>query len=278
MLTHFSAGPDALEYRVVSSGCINGKCPVLVELVRDGKELDSRELEVAGTSSSFEPAEAGFQDGVGDPAWPEKNVAFWVSGDPEEEMGLAVRPVKLSAGQIGILIDQRAGFEHLKRFHALLAVKDDKLMEVWKAADGAAGPTFTSTALVETQQRTQMLVFYSGLFYPQDQSDTLAVQGVGWDLSKGKMTSRTVALEIMTLGSYAAPQEAQRARRKYRACGVELWVLPSHGLDAASKGKFVLATFATTAVHAEAANASLKRCATHAVIDRKRIVREAFQF
>lgn len=130
--------PDnTLQYEVSIGTCVQKECPVLISLLEAGKMLDQARAEWASTTRTPMREEVSLGWGVGDPAGPPEGITAWMTGEEEGYLGTAVRGVALSAGIHGLLIDQRSGFEHIKRHHELFVHQDRRLRRAWSAAEGA---------------------------------------------------------------------------------------------------------------------------------------------
>ena len=275
-LASIPAGRGDLRYEVTAGPCVKRECPIVVALLNGSRALDTRVLEKKSSSSKFEKTELERGYGVGDPAHLNTGITVWRSGgDDEDEMTLAVRPFRLAPDLTGILIDQRTGFEHVKRWHTLLAANDNKLVELWKGSEGA-GPTYSTTAPVESSGGRQALLFYSVFFYPgNDAPDKLRIDVLAYDPRSGRMSPYKAELNGLTLGPYKTVAETRQTRSQFKSCGAMLWVLPASGFPDGKDSGYVLATVASTRGAAEAVEAELKKCAPTAKFSAFRLERDS---
>ena len=166
----------------------------------------------------------------------------WRSGDDEDETILSIRPFRLSHELTGILIDERQGFEHVKRWHALLAANGNKLVELWKGAEGA-GPTYSTTAQVALPDGRQGLLFYSVFLNPDNTApDKLRIEALTYESKTGKMIPYQAELNGLTVGPYDTVAAARQARALKRSCGPALWVLSASAAPGAPRAGYMLAT------------------------------------
>ena len=116
-----------------------------------------------------------------------------MTGEEEDYVGTAVRAVALSAGMHGLLIDQRSGFEHLKRHHELFVHYDRHLQRAWSAAE-RGGPAWTSTAIASTRDGRQAVVLFEGFRAPlPDDADTLKISWLQWDDTRQALVPQPAA-------------------------------------------------------------------------------------
>lgn len=270
------AGGD-LRYEVAAGNCVQRECPVVVLLLGGSHTFDHRALEKSSSSSNFTKRVAKREDGVGDPAHLNASVTVWGSGDEDDDATvLAVRPFRLTRDFTGILIDQRTGFEHVKRWHTLLAAKDNKLIELWKGSEGA-GPTYSTAAVIETPDGRQALLFYSVFFYPGDEApDKLHIEALVYDAGRGRMAPYNSEMSIVRLGPYPSVAEARGARSACKSSGVSLWVLPAKGFPHGRDDEYVLVTVASTRVAGRAAEAELRKCLPSAKLSLFGLKRDSF--
>lgn len=260
------------EYEVSSGPCVKRKCPIAVSLLAGGRTIDRRMLEMNSSSQTFEKRALDRWDGVGDPAHFRSTIVAWHSGDDEDETVLAVSLFRLAPGLTGILIDQRAGFENIKRRHVLFAARNNRLVELWKRSEGP-GPTYSTTVPVDVPGGRQELLFYSAFLYPEnDAPDRLLIESVIYDAATGRMIPYSADLNGLTLGPFRTVADARTQRAKYQRCEPSLWVLPAKGFR--GEGGYMLATVASTPASAQAAEVELKKCAPAAKFSAFRMKRD----
>lgn len=237
------ATPDnTLQYEVAIGACMLKECPVLISLVEAGKVLDQTHTKWASTTRKPMREDITPGWGVGDPAGPPEGLRAWMTGEEEDYVGTAVRAVALSAGMYGLLIDQRSGFEHMKRSHALFVHQDRRLQRAWSAAEGA-GPAWTSTAITAAKNGHEAVVFFEGLRYPlPDEADTLKPVWLQWDHARQTVVPQPAATAIDTsvIRGFETIGAARAAQSAQRDCLGAFWVLPATRVDTAGKDGFVL--------------------------------------
>jgi len=238
------ATPDnTLQYEVAIGGCMLKECPVFISLVDAGRVLDQTHTRWASTTRKPMREDITPGWGVGDPAGPPEGMRAWGTGEDEDYVGTAVRVVALSAGMYGLLIDQRSGFEHLRRHHELFVHSDRHLQRAWSAAE-RAGPAWTSTAIASTREGREALVFFEGFRDPPpDQADTLKISWLQWDDASQALVPRPAAASIdaSVIRGFETIGAARSAQSAQRECLGAFWALPATRVDGAGKAGFVLA-------------------------------------
>jgi hypothetical protein len=136
----------AFRYRVAVGNCRDESCAIVVHLAKDGRDIDHKQLSWKVSAARFELTELSAGDGAGDPLNPDKSIPAWTAGEESDATTLAIRPIHLTATLRGILLDQRVGFEHVKRQHTIIAALNGKLRVLWAASDGS-GPTYSTPRL-----------------------------------------------------------------------------------------------------------------------------------
>jgi hypothetical protein len=232
-----------LHYEVSIGPCVEKACPVLISLLEAGKVLDRTHAKWASTTREPAPDEIRLGWGVGDPAGPPEGTTAWKTGEEEAYLGTAVRVVVLSPQTNGLLIDQRAGFEHVKRHHELFAHGDRRLQRVWSAGEGA-GPAWTSTAIAPAGDGREAVVFFEGFRYPtSDEPDTLKSTRLQWNDASHGMAPQPAepSIEASVIRGFKTVAAARQAKTAQRECLGAYWVLPATSVGATPKDGFVLA-------------------------------------
>lgn len=264
ILTRLPASTDAsLVFEVAIGACVNQDCPVLISLSRGDTLLDQKRTE--WSSRTTEPTQEELDPGwgAGDPVGPAA-VTAWSTGEEEGYLGTAVRPVLLSVDTHGLLIDQRTGFEHLKRRHELYVVLDNKLERVWEAAEGA-GPAWTSTAIVPLKDDRQGILYFNGFLYPLHTTpDQLEISLLAWEPRDRKLKKQPqFTVQAVVVAGYTSVAAAQRARTAQPECLGLFWVLPATRLSGAASGRYVLALPGSSAANLKKALQQTTACIKH---------------
>jgi hypothetical protein len=248
-----------LTYEVAIGECVKNECPVLVSLLDGQKLLDQNRTEWASTTREPRPEKLEPGWGVGDLPDAGAGVPAWATGDEEKYVGTAVRVLSLANGVVGLLIDQRTGFEHIKRRHELFAAVNGKVVKVWQAGEGS-GPVSTSTAIVKTDVGSEAVVFFEGFAYPSGgRPDTMTATTFAWEA--GKIAERRSPVSAAVIGGFATVQAARRFQTQNQACAGWYWVLPASRFEGAGEGPFVLALPSATADRARARSTQASQCA-----------------
>ena len=250
----------AVRFELVIERCIDAQCPVAIHLVKEGSVIDSYTLPWPSPSQETSPEDLDPQWGAGDPLLGLPNIKAFASGEETSYISMVSRSVRLSSSRYGVLVTQRAGWEHVKHQHVLLIEEGGKLRVAWTADEGA-GPTWSSTNLASGGGETQHLLIYSGFQYPDArQADSFSVATLVWDEAQAKMVDATAsdstALQWVEADpSYGTITAAQRARVKMAECVAPLlWVVEKG--SGGTQRRYVLSTLTQ---HADQAAAELQR-------------------
>ncbi|HYK36824.1 hypothetical protein [Alloacidobacterium sp.] len=217
-------------------------------------------MDMESSSASYEKDALEQGDGAGDPSYLRQDVAVWSSGDEESETTLAIFPFRLAQGLDGILIDQRYGFEHVKRRHVLLGAKNNKLIELWKGTEGA-GPTYSTTAAVNIAGGREALLFYNFFSNPvNDAPDKLRIQALAYDAATGTMAPYSTEFSVLAIGPFRTIADARKQYAAKNSCSPWLWVLPAKEFEKPAGSGYVLATVASTSEIAKSIKAEARKC------------------
>jgi hypothetical protein len=232
-----------------------------VSLLEGERTAGEYDLTWKGASRDVSLDPATRSSGAGDPLRADPTIKIWRSGTEADAVSTAARLLSLAPGLNGLLIDQRAGFEHVKREHSLYAALDGKLVRIWTASEGA-GPTWSTTAIVNAGDDRQGVVHYEAFIYPSDdQPDKLRATALVWDPVQRKMVSYNTRFYGLASDPFDSIAAARHARADFRQCHVALWVLPAGSFPDRADSGFVLAAMGSDQKASEAAAAALKQCA-----------------
>lgn len=257
--TVFASGPagTGLRWQAGLAPCKEGRCPVTIWLLENGKVIDSVATARPASSAQVrrEAIEAGW--GAGDPAATDPNAMVWASGEEERYTGIVVRPVNLPATP-AVLVDQLTGFEHLRRHHELFVIRERKLSRVWTGEEGA-GPAWTSTAIVPAGD-AQAILYYDGFRYPTPaQPDKLEITLLRWENSALARSAVPDARRALVTGAFPNAQTAHRERDANRKCLAAFWVLPAEQFPG-RPGRYLLALPAASRQTLDQRLDALKAC------------------
>jgi hypothetical protein len=253
------ATPDGKRtYEVAIGECSGNECPMLVSLLEGEKVVDQSRTEWASTDREPRPDELEPGWGVGDLVGKPAAVTVWATGDEEKYLGTAIRVVSLADGVIGLLIDQRTGFEHIKRRHELFVVTDGKLVKAWQKGEGA-GPVSSTTAIAKTDGGSEAVVYFEGFAHSGNRPDTMKAVTIAWD--GGRVVERQAPVPAAAIGGFPTVQAARRYQAQNKECAGWYWVLPASQFDGADQQGFALALPSATRQGAEARSAEISQCA-----------------
>jgi hypothetical protein len=224
-----AAGADGWFYGLVPGNCIDGRCAAIIQLRQGAKLLDTFRLGFAASARELR------RDGDDQ----NNHATAWTAGTEEGTVTTVLRPIRLSSTNFALLIDQTAGFDHLKRRHDILGREANRLRRFWESVEGA-GPTWSAVEIIPTPGgRADEIIELQG-FSPGDASpDTLSVNRLVWDENRREWLKRTVeTIPAIVVGEFVGVLAARKASLK--ACLSGYWVLPAEAFGG-EPGHFVLA-------------------------------------
>ncbi len=182
----------------------------------------------------------------------------WSAGEEEGTVTASARLLALpgTAAPPAVLVDQRAGFEHLKRRHTVYAVVEGKIKKVWSRAE-PAGPQVSWVLAPPGRPPVHLSVFLQ----PDGSGpDKLAAHELVWNGARSLLAERGGASGLMGVvaGTYGSVADAQAARSA--ACLAEYWVIDTQPLKWTLPQRYALLLPASQRSAASAEVARLKRC------------------
>lgn len=232
------AGQVNTTFALVAGSCIEKRCAAEIELVVNGQRLDAVPLEFAASDVKLVAKADDTSFASNQP------LTTYTAGDEEGAVTTAMQPIRLSAERSGLLVQQAAGFEHVKRRRDVFIVEEKKLRRIWSKQDGS-GPVRSYADVVALGANGDEIVLIEGASNAPNQADEVAVQRLVWDESAKTLQVLPVALmAAMIVGNFA---NAEAARSKYSdACFANFWLLRGDQVGEKSK-RFVLALLAPDA-------------------------------
>jgi hypothetical protein len=235
--------------------CVGNECPIAISLVEGSAIIDRTSAEWAASTREpvTEDVEHGW--GAGDPAAAPADLVAWATGEEERYVGTAVRPVRLAPNLTGVLIDQRSGFEHVKRHHALFIANGRRIERVWDVGE-SAGPEWTSVAIVPASNGHDAIVLFRGFRYPaSDRTDSLSATILSWNPAEGQLVERADDAQIhaAVIGGFPSVGATRQAKSADTDCLGPFWVLPNARFADRQESGFVLALPSVSADQARAA-------------------------
>jgi hypothetical protein len=247
-----------LSFGLAPGACADGKCAAVVQLLDNGKVIDTSPLDFAASASPLNRGAVEKIMGAGDPLEAAKQLPAWTAGDGEGTVVTSARPVKLSRDQTGLLVDQSGGFEHVKRRHYLFVADGNKLKRVWTGEEGA-GPAWSAAIVVDAADRSgQQIVYLTGFEPGGADPDTMGAKRFGWDAAQKTLTERPLgSLYAIVAGDFVNAQAARTA--KAQTCLSDYSALPGRDLGI-SGARIVLAAITTQKSWADAALSRTENC------------------
>jgi hypothetical protein len=248
------AGSAGVNFGLVPGSCSDGKCRAVIQLIRDNRMLDSAPLEFAASEAQLRKAEGDTGITSREP------LEVWTAGKENGSVTTALRVVKLTPEQSGLLVYQVGGFEHIKRRYDLFAEEAGKLKRVWSAAE-KQGPAWSSADVAETAAGDE-IIYLEGLRGTGKDPDQFEAKRLGWDAASKSLTERPkLALPVVVAGKNFPTADAAR-KAAAGTCLSEYWVLPAITLGAKTSS-FMLAMVTANKQSAEAEQA--RECKTKLV-------------
>ncbi len=225
------AGAPGLSFTLVNGVCAEKSCPAVIELVASGQRLDAVPLEFAAN-------EAALAAKVDDASFATHElIASYTAGQEEGAVTTALQAVRLSPQRTALLVQQAAGFEHVKRRRDVFIVEDKKLKRIWSQQDGA-GPVRSYADVLARGDAQEIVVIEGGSFVPTE-TDRVTAQRLVWD--DAAKTLSAVAVDTMSAVAVGSFASAEAARAKLAdACLANYWILSDDQLGGKSR-RFVLA-------------------------------------
>ena len=136
VLGTFTDGPYTWLLSVDSCAAAPEGYPLFVTLLENARPKGSVTLPMPAAVRDFarEPADQPWAVSALDA---EPSLSAWGSGEEESYLGVVARLVPLGEKKQGLLVSEVGGFSHLHRAHALYAVVDGSLKELWSFDEGA---------------------------------------------------------------------------------------------------------------------------------------------
>ncbi len=233
------AGQANTAFALVAGSCTEKRCAAEIELVVNGQRLDAVPLEFAASDAKLvaKADDTSFASS--------QSLTTYTAGDEEGAVTTAIQPVRLSAQRTGLLVQQAAGFEHVKRRRDVFIVDDKKLKRIWSKQDGS-GPVRSYADVVASSANADEIVLIEGGSFVPNQADEVTVQRLLWDEPGQTLQATPVpVMAAMVVGNFA---NAETARAKYAdPCLANYWLLRADQVGEKSK-RFVLALLAPEAL------------------------------
>ncbi len=236
--TTVSAGAANTTFALVASSCAQKPCAAEIELVANGQRLDAVALEFAASSANLvaKPDHASFAT--------VQALTTYIAGEEEGAVAAVMQPVRLSAQRTGLLVQQAAGFEHLKRRRDVFIIDDKKLKRVWSKQDRSE-PVRSYADVIAAGPNADEIVLIEGSSFTPNQADQITALRLVWDEAANTLRETPVAvMAALVVGDFAT---AEAARAQYAdACFANYWLLRADQVGEKSK-RYVLALLAPDA-------------------------------
>jgi hypothetical protein len=258
-----------LSYELSIAPCADKQCSFQVRLLEGTNVWASLDLEWAKARGPATKGKVDESSGVGDPLQPESQQTAWSTGEEKENVSTVGRTIRLTPELNGLLIDQRAGFDHLKRHHYLFVALEKKLGRAWEQEEGA-GPTWSTVEIANSaRDGSERILYFSGFRYPSDdQPDWLDLSVYRWNHLKNELQLKAPELPsvfAVVAGTYPTVTKAREVQESNPCLGA-FWVLKSDVFSELSSGKFVLAAVTYKGPIANRKSESVMSCDPHSTV------------
>jgi len=264
ILGTFKTGPRGdLGYELSIAPCTDMECPFQVRLLEGTKVWATVDLDWTKAHGPATKEKVDGSSGVGDPLLPDTRQTAWSTGEEKVNVSTVGRSIRLTPELNGLLVDQRAGFDRLKRHHDLFVARENKLTRVWDQEEGA-GPTWSTVEIVNSPRDGSVrLLYFSGFRYPSDdQPDWLQLSVYRCNPAKNQLQLDAPELPsvfAVIAGTYSTVAKAREAQEGNSCLGA-FWVLDSDQFSKLSPGNFVLAAVSYNGHAASRNSEALKSC------------------
>ena len=234
-LGKFPAAPSSnLNYEVSLAPCAQSTCPFQVRLIQGNRVYGTLNLDWRGVYAQPVKAAIDSSSGVGDPLQKRWEMTAWETGSENRNVSLTARSIALAPQLNGLLVHQRAGFEHLKRRHYLFIAVGRKLVRVWTGDEGQ-GPTWSTVEVFPPlRDGSQQFIFFNGLQLSGaaegqataeaiDDADSLEFAVYRWNarknsIEKAPATDSAASVVAVVAGRYENVAEARKALQQQAGC------------------------------------------------------------
>ncbi|HEX4809912.1 MAG TPA: hypothetical protein VH325_13325 [Bryobacteraceae bacterium] len=265
VLSTFRVGREPnLTYDLSIAPCSAAECSFQVRLLAGTEVVTTLDLDWAKARGPVTKDTVDESSGVGDPLQAPTQIVAWSTGEEKTNVSTVARLVRLTPGLNGLLVDQRAGYDVLKRRHDLVVALGRKLVHAWTDAEGN-GPTWSTVVIEDSNSDgSQRIIAFDGFRYPSnDQPDRLHYTGYHWNPKTNLIESLPDGpppLYAVLGGTYKTLSEA-RAAQAQSSCLGTFWVLKSDGFFKLAQGMFVLTDVSTERPLAMKKLSEIKSCA-----------------
>ncbi len=246
VLGTFTDGPYTWLLSVDSCAAAPEGYPLFVTLLENARPKGSVTLPMPAAVRDFarEPADQPWAVSALDA---EPSLSAWGSGEEESYLGVVARLVPLGEKKQGLLVSEVGGFSHLHRAHALYAVVDGSLKELWSFDEGAR-PQASSVRPVVVGEKSFVLFQRDLWSHDEDAPDVREVFLLGLrknakEIEIVRLPAPEVPLYLVSAGLYDSSPSARSAAEGLRNCpdAPGLRVLASDAYpQTAKQGTFVL--------------------------------------
>ena len=211
----FEAG--RFQYQLAVAPCVNKEgpeCPVVVNLLQGGKQVDKQKLKWFAATQKFKPKPP--EEGKASPgkAW----AAVAEGCEDCDEIGESCYKIEaqltpLDAKHSGLFLTQTCGMEHVVSLYELYTVINGKLKKVWSHFPSSIGaPMGTSVFPVVIEKRLALLLWESDWY-----EHKLEARLLRWQADKKKMVSmklptKAFPLHLVAFGFYSEVDLANNAK------------------------------------------------------------------
>jgi hypothetical protein len=270
ILTTFPVAPSGnLRYELSLAPCARSECPFQVRLI-DGDQVQGT-LSLDWASIPERPDKMTIDEslGAGDPLQKEWKGLAWQTGVEGQNVAITARSIALTPQLNGLLVDQRVGFEHLKRQHYLFVAIGRKLARAWTGIE-ELGPTWSMVETTEPLPEGSQLFIYFNIFgyyrTTGSEADRVEFEIYRWNSQKNVIesvpaTDGSSPVVALVAGAYDTVDDAWKALQQNSDCLKDFLIVNADSLPQSFKGKVAIAALSAKTPLAERVIEEIRQCA-----------------
>jgi hypothetical protein len=251
--------------QLVAQRCDSGGCKMVLKLISTKGVGSTIDLPWDASSATFTRESVNGTWGAVDSLAPDDIDVAWMSGDEERYLSTSMRLVSMPNKAVGVVVDQRGGFEHIVHAHVFAVVQKGTLVEA-KRWVGSGGPFWSAVAVNSGE-----VLFQETYFSPEpSEPDEATIVAYAWDAKRSLLAEQkrksplwAVVVEsypsvVIARGLYESAGETNLAGA---SCLSNLSVLATSGVAGTGTSKAFIGTISTSESYAKSKAATVTKCA-----------------
>ncbi len=251
--------------QLVAQNCLAEGCDMVVKFVTSKGASSTVALPWDASNENFTSEPVNGAWGAIDVLAPEYVDLGWLSGDEERYVSTSMRLVLLAKNDVGVVVDQRGGFDHIGHAHVLMVIRKGKLVEVQRWV-GNGGPSWSGVTVSNGE------VLHNEVFFSPDPTvaDSSTFTAYRSDAGGAKLVKQTrkAPLWAVVVESYPSVAIARQTLNSSNetdlnglTCLASINVLASKILPTPGASKAFIGAVSTNENYAKAKAASIQKCA-----------------